>query len=145
MSASAPSTTLAIPRPMAEALLELAREELPNEACALLGGDMSSGQALSLHPTRNADGSPLRYTVHPDDLVRITFALEDVGQDLLAIFHSHTHTPAVPSPTDLRAAQYPDAFYLLASLTDPTARPEEALRAWRIRDGQSAEMGLVIT
>jgi proteasome lid subunit RPN8/RPN11 len=130
---------------MAEALLDHARDELPNEACALLGGDLRTGLTLSLHPTRNADASPLRYTVHPDDLVRITFALEEVGQDLLAIFHSHTHTPAIPSPTDLRAAQYPDAYYLLASLADPAAGPEQALRAWRIHDGESAEMELVLT
>lgn len=145
MSDAPSAARLTIPRPMAEGLLELAREELPNEACALLGGDASTGQALSLHPTRNREASPSRYSVHPDDLVRITFALEDVGQDLLAIFHSHTHTPAVPSPTDLRAARYPDAFYLLASLTDPAARPDEALRAWRIRDGESVETALVIT
>ena len=42
----------------------------------------------------------------------------------MAIFHSHTRSPAVPSPTDLRTAMYPDAFYLLATLADPDAPPE---------------------
>jgi proteasome lid subunit RPN8/RPN11 len=133
---------LTVPRTVAEQLLEHARSELPNEACGLLAGSLADGLATTYHPARNADASPLRYSVHADDLVRITFAIEDAGQDLVAIFHSHTHTPAVPSSTDRRAAMYPDAFYLLASLTDGAAAPERALRAWRIHGRQSFEVPL---
>jgi [CysO sulfur-carrier protein]-S-L-cysteine hydrolase len=125
-----------------EALLDLSRAELPNEACAILGGRLGDGVATSLHPARNADASPLRYTVDPDDLVRIVFGLEDAGEDLVAIFHSHTHTPAVPSPTDLRSAQYPDAYYVLATLAEADASPSRALRAWRIEDRVSREVDL---
>ena len=129
---------------MAEQLLAHARSELPNEACGLLGGDLASGSATAFHPARNSEASPLRYNVHPDDLVRIVFAIEDAGQDLVAIFHSHTRSPAVPSATDRRAAQYPDAYYVLATLADPDAGPADALRAWRIRAGESAEVPLRI-
>jgi proteasome lid subunit RPN8/RPN11 len=129
---------------VADELLAHARQERPNEACGLLAGDLSSGMASRYLPARNAEASPLRYTVHPDDLVRIVFGIEDAGEDLLGIFHSHTHTPAVPSPTDLRSAQYPDAFYLLATLSDPEAAPRAALRAWRIADGVSREVPLRI-
>ena len=38
------------------------------------------------------------------------------GEELVAIFHSHTHSPAVPSATDRRAAMYPDQFYVIATL-----------------------------
>jgi len=133
---------LTVPRTLARELLDHARAELPNEACGLLAGSLADGRAGTYYQARNADASPLRYSVHPDDLVRITFAIDDAGQDLVAIFHSHTHTPAVPSPTDRRAAMYPDAFYLLASLTNPDATPERALRAWRIHGGQSFEVPL---
>jgi proteasome lid subunit RPN8/RPN11 len=129
---------------LAEELLAHARAEEPNEACGLLAGDLASGMASRYLPARNAEASPLRYTVHPDDLVRIIFGIEDAGEDLVGIFHSHTHTPAVPSPTDLRSAQYPDAFYLLATLSDPDASPGAALRAWRITDGASREAPLRI-
>jgi proteasome lid subunit RPN8/RPN11 len=129
---------------MADELLAHARAELPNEACGLLAGDLASGLATTFHPARNAEASPLRYNVHPDDLVRIVFAIEDGGHDLLAIFHSHTRSPAVPSATDRRTAQYPDAYYLLATLADPEAGPADSLRAWRIRAGESAEMPLRI-
>jgi len=129
---------------LAQGLLSHARAELPNEACGLLAGSLATGQATTFHPARNAEASPLRYNVDPDDLVRITFAIDDAGQDLVAIFHSHTRSPAVPSATDRRTAMYPEPFYLLASLSDPGAPPERALRAWRIHGGQAFEVPLTI-
>ena len=133
---------LAIPATVAVELLAHARMELPNEACGLLSGSLANGRATAFHPTRNAEASPLRYSVHPDDLVRITFAIEDAGEDLVAIFHSHTRSAAVPSATDRRAAMYPDPFYLLASLADADALPERALRAWRIVADEAIEVPL---
>jgi proteasome lid subunit RPN8/RPN11 len=136
------AATLVLPASLAQAMLDHARVELPNEACGMVSGVASEGRALAFHPARNAEASPLRYNVHPEDLVRITFEIEDAGQDLVAIFHSHTRSPAVPSATDLRAAMYPDAFYLLASLADHQAGPMQALRAWRIRDAVATESQL---
>ena len=135
---------LTIAAAIADEMLAHARSEVPNEACGLLAGDLATGVASAYHPARNAEASPLRYDVHPDDLVRIVFWIEDAGEDLVGIFHSHTHTPAVPSLTDLRSAQYPDAFYVLATLSDPDAGPAGALRAWRIIGGASSEVPLRI-
>jgi proteasome lid subunit RPN8/RPN11 len=135
------SDGLAVPLAVAEELLRHARAEVPNEACGLLAGDLATGTASAYHPARNADASPYVYTVHPDDLLRIVLGIEDAGQDLVAIFHSHTHSPAVPSPTDRRQAHYP-VVYLLATLSDPDASLEESLRAWRIEEGESREVAL---
>jgi proteasome lid subunit RPN8/RPN11 len=138
---SAASPALTVPQALVDAMLEHARMELPNEACGVLSGSLAEGRAVAFHPARNADESPLRYNVDPDDLVRITFEIEDAGADLLGIFHSHVASPAVPSPTDRRQAFYPDAFYVLASLSDAD-RPE--VRAWRIRDGSVEEAELTV-
>jgi proteasome lid subunit RPN8/RPN11 len=135
---------LALPSPVADELMGHARTELPNEACGLLSGSLATGHATRFHPARNVEASPLRYNVHPEDLVRITFAIEDGGEELVAIFHSHTRSAAVPSATDRRTAMYPDPFYLLASLADPDAPPARALRAWRIYRGQAFEVPLTI-
>lgn len=135
---------LRVPRTIAEELIAHARAELPNEACGILSGSLAEGSAARFHPARNEEASPLRYSIHTDDLYRINLALDDADEDVVAVFHSHTRSPAVPSPTDIRAAMYPDAFYLLASLADPDAPPERALRAWRIRDGASSEVPLKV-
>lgn len=138
------SVDLTISPAIADELLAHARADVPNEACGLLAGDLASGTATAYHPARNSEQSPYVYTVHPDDLLRIVLAIDDGGEDLVAIFHSHTHTPAVPSPTDRRQARYPGVFYLLASLSDPDAPPADALRAWRIEEGSSREVRLRI-
>lgn len=135
---------LAVPVGVADELMRHARAELPNEACGLLSGSLADGRATAFHPARNVEASPLRYNVHPEDLVRITFAIEDAGEDLVAIFHSHTRSAAVPSATDRRTAMYPDAFYLLASLAGADDPPQRALRAWRIHRGQAFEVPLTI-
>jgi [CysO sulfur-carrier protein]-S-L-cysteine hydrolase len=137
-------TGLVLSQAVADELFAHARSELPNEACGLLAGSLTTGRATRFHPARNVEASPLRYNVHPKDLVRITFAIEDAGEELVAIFHSHTRSPAVPSATDRRTAMYPDPFYLLATLADPDAPPARALRAWRIFRGQAFEVPLTI-
>ena len=133
------SDGLSMPVALAEELLNHARAEVPNEACGLLAGDLAAGIARAYHPARNADASPYVYTVHPDDLLRIVLGIDDAGEDMVAIFLSHTHTPAIPSPTDRRQARYP-VVYVVATLSDPEASPAESLRAWRIEDGASREV-----
>lgn len=136
---------LTILRPIADAMLSHAHAELPNEACGILSGSLADSVASAFHPARNAEASPLRYSVHPEDLVRIVFEIEEAERDLVAIFHSHTRSAAVPSATDRRAAMYPDAFYVVASLANPDASPESALRSWRIHGGQAFEVPLSVT
>ena len=133
-----------MPSDVASELMAHARTALPDEACGLLSGSLAAGRATRFHSARNVEASPLRYNVHPEDLVRIIFAIEDAGEDLVAIFHSHTRSAAVPSPTDRRAAMYPDAFHLLASLADPDASATDALRAWRITAGEASEVPVTI-
>jgi proteasome lid subunit RPN8/RPN11 len=135
---------LALPPAVADELMRHAREELPNEACGLISGALGDGAGTTFHPARNAEASPLRYNVHPEDLVRIIFAIEDADEELVAIFHSHTRSAAVPSATDRRTAMYPDAIHVLASLADPDTPPALALRAWRIDRGQAFEVPLTI-
>jgi proteasome lid subunit RPN8/RPN11 len=143
-STDASERGLTLSAAIAEELLAHARAELPNEACGILAGSLAHARAIVYHPARNAEASPTVYTVHPDDLVRIVLGIDDAGQDLVAIFHSHTHTPAVPSPTDRRQAMYPEVIHILATLMAPDAKPMQALRAWRIHEGEEIEVPLRI-
>lgn len=137
-----------IPAGLAQAIIDHARADDPNESCGLLIGDApaaAGGQAIRYEPARNRAASPYRYEIDPDDLFRIVVGADDAGEAIWGIVHSHTHTPAVPSPTDIGLAFYPDALYLLVSLADDEADPATgapSVRAWRIIDGAVHEVDL---
>jgi proteasome lid subunit RPN8/RPN11 len=138
--------SVALPPSMRDAIVAQARAELPNEACGLIIGDRPAaegGQAIRYEPARNKAASPFRYEVDPKDLLRLTIAADDADHMFWGIVHSHTHTPARPSPTDIGLAFYPDALYLLVSLAPEEADPvtgQESLRAWRIVNGRVHEV-----
>lgn len=150
MSHPGPAVVL-LPREIADAIIAQARAESPNEACGLVIGSApaaSDGIALRYEACRNAAASPVRYTIHPDDLVRLAVATDDADEIFWGIVHSHVRSPAVPSPTDIGLAFYPDALYLLVSLADDETDPATgapSLRAWRILDGVIHEVALEIT
>lgn len=138
----------ALPPAIRAELVAHARAGVPNEACGLIVGSAPAadgGMALRFEATTNAAASPYRYEIDPTDLYRITVAADDADEVIWGIVHSHTHTPAVPSPTDIGLAFYPDSLYLLVSLSEDEADPatgEAGVRAWRIVDGAVFEVAL---
>jgi len=141
--------TVFISTAIRSAIVAQARAEDPNESCGLIIGDRPAaegGVAIRYEPLRNLAASPYLYEIHPDDLLRLTIETDEDDTVFWAIVHSHTHTPARPSPTDIRQAFYPDALYLLVSLDPAEADPvtgAESLRAWRILDGVVHEVVVV--
>lgn len=143
----------ALPAAIRDALVAHARAELPNEACGLIAGTAPAaegGTATRWYATRNRAASPLRYEIHPDDLLRASIAIDDAGEVIWGIVHSHVRSAARPSPTDVELAFYPDALYVLVSLADDQADPvgpatgAESVRAWRIVDSSVFEVALAI-
>jgi proteasome lid subunit RPN8/RPN11 len=132
--------TLSLPRTFADAIIVQARSEHPNEACGLLAG--TNGTATKAFPMTNAERSPVIYRIDPKEQFRVFKEIEDEGLDLVAIYHSHTRSPAYPSATDVAQAYYPEAVYLIVSLADQDA-PD--LRGFRISDGKVAEEPLELT
>jgi proteasome lid subunit RPN8/RPN11 len=132
-------------------MIDHARAEYPNEACGLIVGSAPAaegGRPLRWTPCRNRAASPYRYEIDPDDLLRLTIETEEADESFWAIVHSHTHTAARPSPTDIGLAFYPDALYLLVSLSADEADATSGLpsvRAWRIVDGDVHEVALQVT
>lgn len=133
-----------LPAALAESMLEHARREVPNEACGILAGDAPwsrGGRPLRFYPTTNAEHSPFRYLIEPQEQLRVMLEIDDRDEVVWGIFHSHTHTPAEPSPTDHRLAFYPGALYLIASLMNP-AQPH--IRAWTIAGDDVREVELAV-
>jgi [CysO sulfur-carrier protein]-S-L-cysteine hydrolase len=141
---------VALPRAIANAIIEHARAEAPNEACGIVIGDRPAaegGVATRWVSLRNPLASPYRYSIDPADLLRLTIETDDADEVFWAIVHSHVASPARPSPTDLRESHYPDSLYLLVSLDPGQARVATgaaSLRAWRIVDGGVHEVELTI-
>jgi len=111
----------------------------PNEACGVLAG--KEGRPVKFFPMTNQDASPVSYRLDPKEQLRVFDEIEDEGWDLVAIFHTHTHSEAYPSETDLRQAFYPEAVYLVMSLSD---RSNPVLRGFRIDEGSLEEEELLI-
>jgi [CysO sulfur-carrier protein]-S-L-cysteine hydrolase len=133
-------TTLKLSRTFADAIIEQARSEHPNEACGLLGG--TNGEATRLFQMANAERSPVIYRMEPAEQLRVFNEIDEEGLDLVGIYHSHTRSPAYPSSTDVSLAYYPEAVYLIVSLAD-MEKPD--LRGFRIQDGKVTEIDLELT
>jgi len=112
---------------------------LPLEACGLLGGDPATGWATECYPVENVAGSARIYTVDPKGHLRADRDAEAKGLELIGVFHSHTHTDAYPSPTDVTQAPDPGWHYVLVSLRD-----EPVVRSYRIVDGNITEEPVVL-
>jgi proteasome lid subunit RPN8/RPN11 len=125
---------LTLPQSFINEMIAHAREDAPNECCGIIAGE--DGRAVKLFRAKNSEASPYRYNVDPKDLFRIFRECDEKGWGFLAIYHSHTASEAYPSPTDVRLAFWPEAYYVLVSLQD-AANP--VVRAFRILDGVVTE------
>lgn len=131
------NVALKLPKGYVDEMARHAAREAPNECCGIVAG--KDGQAMKLYPMINTEHSPYRYNMDPRELYQAQREIEGSGWEVMVIYHSHTHSPAYPSRTDVRLALWPDgqaiwpdAYYVLVSLEDPQ-KPKT--RAFRIADG----------
>ncbi|WP_447973168.1 M67 family metallopeptidase [Nitrospira sp. Kam-Ns4a] len=150
---------LAIPRQILAEMIAHAQELVPFECCGLLAGtgglvsrhyriaNTVARDARAVQVFREADVKPLdrlpetaraevAYFMDPKEMLAAFKDMRSRQLDLTAIYHSHTHSPAYPSATDVGLAYYPEAAYIIISLEDK-ARPD--VRAYWIRDKQVTE------
>lgn len=111
-----------------------ARRDHPDEACGLVA--CRGGRPTRVIPMANAARSPTFYEMDPLEQLRVFNDMEDAGEDLLVIYHSHTATEAYPSRTDINIAGYPDAHYVLVSTR---YADEVEFRSFRIVDRVASE------
>ena len=118
----------------------------PDEACGLLAGPLDgsssagTGEVTAAYPCQNADQSARTYTVDSRDYLRAMRDAESRGTEIIGVWHSHTHTDAYPSPTDVRQAVDPAWWYVIVSLK----YGEPVLRAFQIRDESITEVAVEV-
>ncbi|HWI66473.1 MAG TPA: M67 family metallopeptidase, partial [Symbiobacteriaceae bacterium] len=121
---------LVIGQHLIQRILEHCLEEKPFEACGILTG--KDGRVLHAYATDNIRRSPIYYEVDPEQQEYVLRRMEEQGEELVAIYHSHPTAAAVPSANDIRlAVYYPDAVRVIVSLAGPAV-----VKAFLIQNGK---------
>jgi proteasome lid subunit RPN8/RPN11 len=114
-----------------------ALEDAPVECCGLLA--TKDGAVVDIRRAVNKEASPYRFSIDPLETRKHELAMDDAGQSLGGFYHSHTGSPAIPSPTDIRMMGTffgPPYVHFVIGVADK-ANPE--VRVWYIEDGQGTE------
>jgi [CysO sulfur-carrier protein]-S-L-cysteine hydrolase len=107
---------ISIPKPIYEGMIEHATQESPLECCGILGG--KNGTVHRAFKLKNEEQSPVRYSMSPQEQLKVFEEMEREAMEMVAIYHSHPHTIPFPSETDVKLAFYPDVSSVIISLKD---------------------------
>jgi len=132
---------LTIRRDLVEAMIAHARRDHPDEACGVLAGPAGSERPERFIAMTNAERSPTFYRFDSGEHLRVWRAMDAANEEPVVIYHSHTMTEAVPSPTDVAIAAEPGAHYVLISTRDPDV---DELCSYRIIDGEVTKEQVVV-
>ena len=114
---------------------------VPEEGCGLLAAEGSRAAIDRWFPAENAAHSARRYIVDPADHIKADRQAEEEGREIVGVFHSHTHTDAYPSPTDVAEAPDPCWHYVVVSLRGEVP----SIRSFNIANGMITEESLKTT
>jgi [CysO sulfur-carrier protein]-S-L-cysteine hydrolase len=115
----------------------------PAEACGLLAGELGDIDGKAVYRCGNAtppDRQNFIYELDSGDYLRADRDAQSKGWEIIGVYHSHTHTEALPSPTDIAQAPDPSWHYIVASVRHPSP----VVRSFTIVDGEVAEEPLVL-
>jgi len=123
------------------AMVEHCRVEHPHEACGLLAGkDKLITKVYTM--TNTSENPETCYFMDPQEQLKAFKEMRNSGLEMLGIYHSHGASSAYPSPRDVEMAFYPEALYVIVSLTDPH-NPE--VGSFRIVAGKIEEEELILS
>ena len=126
-----------------EEIVTHAKNQLPNEACGLLGGVIEGNQKIvkKVYLLTNIDSSPEHFSMEPKEQFA---AVKDMRANkfvMLGNFHSHPNSPARMSEEDKRLAFDKNLSYLILSL----AESESVIKSFKIdKDHEVEQEDLII-
>ena len=130
-----------IARALLDEIVAHAVRDAPNECCGVIAG--RDGVASAVHATENVVASPFRFEIDGLALMGLIDRFEADGDELAAIYHSHTRSDPYPSQTDLNfAALWPGVEWLIVGVP---MKGEPTVRHYRIEDGRIVEAELEVT
>ncbi len=120
-----------------DAMIAHAKADAPIECCGLIAA--SDGTVVSIHPARNAEASPYRFSINGLEQRKIEETIDAAGAALAGFYHSHTGSEARPSPTDIRMMTTffgPPYVHFVVGVAD---RDAPVVRVFYIADGAATE------
>jgi [CysO sulfur-carrier protein]-S-L-cysteine hydrolase len=130
-----------ISRELLDAIVAHALEDPGNEVCGLVAvSEQQPSTATAVHRAVNIHASPMKFEIDPTELLALHNEIEDAGQALGAIYHSHVRSPPYPSQTDVNFARsWPGVEWIIVGLA---AGQDPEVRSYLIEDGAIEEVSL---
>jgi [CysO sulfur-carrier protein]-S-L-cysteine hydrolase len=118
-----------------------ALEDPGNEVCGVVAvSEDPVPEAKAVHRAVNVHASPMKFEIDPQELFALYSSIEDAGQAMGAVYHSHVRSPPYPSQTDVNfAAHWPGVEWIIVGLA---AGQEPEVRSYLIDGGNVREVAL---
>jgi proteasome lid subunit RPN8/RPN11 len=123
---------------VADAVIAHAKESQPRECCGILIG--TTDHITESVRAGNLSESPTRFLIDPKAHIEARRTARTQGLEVVGFYHSHPHSPAQPSATDLAEAEYPECVHLIVGFVE--GMPE--IRIFNYAGGQAMERTLSI-
>lgn len=123
-----------------QAMLTHLQVVYPEEGCGLLAG--LNGRVTHHYSITNSDRSATTFLMDSHEQITTMIAIEDQGLELLAVYHSHPHSEAFPSPTDIANSFYPDLVNLILSFKIPQ---QPVMKGFYIQNQKVIPVQLAVT
>ena len=135
--------TLTLTSEVYAAMVDRALTQTPKEACGLFTGTSGTLLVDDFHPMANVadpDEAWKLYLLDGQEMLDVEAEADATGRTVLGVMHSHTHTTAYPSPTDVADAARFDPFGAWIFVIVSLKHSDPVLRAYRILDGDITEV-----
>ena len=135
--------TLTLTSEVYAAMVDRALTQTPKEACGLFTGTSGTLLVDDFHPMANVaapDEAWKLYLLDGQEMLDVEAEADARGRTVLGVMHSHTHTTAYPSPTDVADAARFDPFGAWIFVIVSLKHSDPVLRAYRILDGDITEV-----
>lgn len=131
-------TKLIISGNLLDEMISHCKEVYPLEACGILAGKDRVVQRV--YRMTNIERSSISYLMESREQFRVMKEMRDLSLEMVAIYHSHPHADAYPSPKDISLAFYQDSLYVIVSLMHGTS----FIKVFEIKDGVATEVALQV-
>jgi [CysO sulfur-carrier protein]-S-L-cysteine hydrolase len=131
-----------IDRALLDDIVAHAVADAPNECCGIVAA--RDGAATAVHAVENQAASPFRFEVDGLEMFRLLESIEGGGDELGAIYHSHTRSEPFPSQTDVNFSHgWPGVEWIIVGV--PKNGDETEVRSYLISGGKVEEVELELT